>query len=193
VVGTGFGYDRVIREGLEPFLAELLDLGLVIRRTAGGLDLPDCVLEEPDDERSGRTDSAVKIELCDKGFETVGEERVLVPSAGLLFASSQQQVFAEADLPSHGCKGRLAYHGGTETGKISLGGCGKGAHQTLAYHEVQDGVPQELHPLIVFGQAVFVRVGPVGERALQQIGLTERVADMLLELRGGPHVTTGIF
>jgi hypothetical protein len=59
--------------------------------------------------------------------------------------------------------------------------------------EIQDGVPEELHALVVIGDSVFVRVGLVRQGLLEEAGVAELVSDPLLNIRKKRHITSGIF
>src|SRR5512137_66027 len=190
VVRAGLGRHAVVRKDLEALLAKFLERGLMVDRAAGpGLD--DGFAEEAGDEIAGLRKAAIQVEGGHKRLKAVGEQGVLVPAAGLLFAPAHQQIFAEEDRAGHCREGRLAYDGRPEAGKLAFRSAGLGVHDKLAYDEVEDGVPQEFHPLVVLGQAVLVGVGSVGKRALQQSGITESVCDLLLELAEGTHVRAG--
>ncbi len=79
---------------------------------------------------------------------------------------------------------------GAQHGEAALRHLGETAVKLLGHGELQDGVTEELEPLVV-GQALalFVAEGGVGERLAQERFVGERVAEAALEIvePGGHH------
>ena len=96
------GGEPVVRQavtvGLQPFLQR--GLPVFRERRVSGLVAAgrDERTEAGGDELARGVDAAVEIDGRDERFEPVRENRVLVPSAGLLFAASKQHVPAEIDV-----------------------------------------------------------------------------------------------
>jgi hypothetical protein len=100
----------------------------------------------------------------------------------LVFSFSEQEIVTETDLAGNGGEGRFTHDCCTESREVALGRIRAGLHQMFAYDETEDGVAEELHPFIVIGDPVLVRIGFVGERTFEELCVLEGIPDPLLDV-----------
>ena len=111
---------------------------------------------------------------------------IFLPTTLLEFTAAQLYVAAEPDLPSHPAEGLLLDEGSPRLGQPALGDAGKGAREVVGDDEPEDCVPEELEALVVRDAlGGVVGEGAMHERALEQRGAGEGVAEGLFELGGG--------
>jgi hypothetical protein len=58
-----------------------------------------------------------------------------------------------------------------------------GEVERLGHHDAQHGVAEELEPLVRGQPAVLVREGPVGQGAVEQLGVEVRIPERLDQVR----------
>ena len=107
MIRAGLGYNAVFRKLFEPLLAALLELRLIIKRSAGSAGLLYHLFEKADDERLRGIFACIEIDGCNERLKTVGKQRILVPSAGLIFSFAEQEIVAEPDLAGKRRRGQV--------------------------------------------------------------------------------------
>ena len=125
----------------------------------------------------GDLDAAAEVDGADHGLDGVGEDRGLVAAAGGLLAAAELDVLAEpdgaADLGQRaGVDDRRA-----QLGQPALGEVGVGDVEGLGDDDAEHGVTEELQPLVGRQPAVLVGVGAVGQGALEQLGVQDRIPE----------------
>ena len=131
----------------------------------------------------GGLEAAVLVDRAHQRLERIGQDRALLPAAGLLLAAAEKDPLPQRQPLGHAGQAGLVDHGGALLRQLALGVVGKPTHQQIADHQRDDRVAQELQPLVVAARlgGPFVQPGLVGQRGLA-IGLIPKlVAQALLE------------
>ena len=95
---------------------------------------------------------------ADQGLRRVGEDRVLVATAGLLFATTEEHVRADADASRDLREGDGGDEARTSLGERSLVQVGIPREENDRHGLTEHRVPEELQTLVVRDSAVLVRV-----------------------------------
>src|SRR4030095_1560498 len=98
VIGTSFARHTVFRQRPAKCLELLLQRRLVIARKRLRAALVECVLQFAAQERLGRLETAVEINRRDQRLVSVGEQRLLEPTAGLFLATAKDQMVTDTEL-----------------------------------------------------------------------------------------------
>jgi len=158
-------------------LEVLLEERLEVQRVLVLLHRDDLVVQVADAELPRLLEAAVEIDRRDHRLEDVGEERVReLASVRDALADLERVIEPEPlRLRREGVRGddhRL------DLGQLPLGEIIEEVEEELGHHEAEDGVPEELHPLVA---GVVDRLDRgVGERLQEMVGILEGVADPLL-------------
>jgi len=120
------------------------------------------------DQIGGNRLTCRQVSGSDEGLHGVGQNRILIRPAGLLFALAQQNARAEVDAP---CDARqsLGRHQGCATlSELALGKLRKRGVEQHRHGLAQHGVAQKLKAFVVGRTAAFVGERTVRERQLAQ-------------------------
>ena len=128
-------------------------------------------------------DAAVEIDRRDERLEAVGENRVLLPAAGLLFSAPEQHVAAEIDFFGQPRERRRRDDAGLHLRLVALAVGREPREQQIGDDEAEHGVAEELERLVVDDAAggVLVRARSVRQRVLEQAEVAELVVDAFFE------------
>src|SRR5258708_4532505 len=101
MIGPFFGDDVVLGEWQAAPLGQFLECGLVVmEEEVVFLEVGEIAIERPLDELPRRVDAAVEEDRRDGGLAEGGQERVLLPSSGLLLADAEEGDIAHTELAS---------------------------------------------------------------------------------------------
>ena len=147
----------------------------------------DALAEQPLDHGERRVEAAVEVDGGDERLAGVGEHRGLAPPARLLFAAAEEEPLAEAELAGDLGQAELVDDAGAGLGQLALVALGRRVHEQVPDDEVEDGVAEELEPLVVgpAPRGVLVEVRLVRQRALEAGAIAEDVAEAAFERRVG--------
>jgi hypothetical protein len=137
---------------------------------------------EPVDHLRGDLDAAAHVHGADHRLDRVGQDRGLVAATGGVLAPAELDVLAQADGATDLGQRPGVDHGGAELGQPALGQVGMADVERLGDHDAEHGVAEELQPLVGGQATVLVGVGPVGQGALEQPGVQDRVPERGAEL-----------
>ena len=113
---------------------------------------------------------AVDVHRADDGLEGVGQDRGLVPAAGHLLAAAEPHVGAEVELAGHPGQGPHLDYRGPQLGQLPFGQVRVVAEQGVGHDQAEDGVAEELQPLVRRGVVVLVGEGAVGQSTFERRG-----------------------
>src|SRR5690606_14625908 len=119
----------------------------------------------------------------DQGFERARQEAGLVPATALLFAFAEPQERAEVELARDGRERALAHQIGAPAGQLAFARVRILAPEQCGGGEPEDGVAEELHPLVVAAREIGALVDEraMRERVAQELEVLEVVADAFLQ------------
>src|SRR5258706_271889 len=153
-----FADDAVLRQRHPAPLCHFLQRGLVILKEevllVDGLEIG---RKHSLDETSHGLDPAVEVDRRQHGLEEVGQQRVLLPAAGLLFTDSEEKNVSHAVGTRLLGKARGADEIGLHLRKRSLVELWKTAEKKVADDEAENGVAEEFKSLVV-SQGVVLRL-----------------------------------
>jgi hypothetical protein len=173
-------------------LQVLLEGGLVIADGSGeGVTGRESTVEVGDrgfddvalDKGAGGVETAVEVKRGDDGFESVGEQRGLLPTAALLFAAAEAEHGSEADALGDMAEVTAADERGAEAGEFALACVWEPAVEAVGDSETEDGVTNKFQLLVVgSGSRGSVGVGLVGEGTMgegerEELGTPEAVVE----------------
>ena len=183
MVGAGLAQQGVAQALAALALYELLQLRLVVaeqQRGAAGVQRGEYV---PLYKAARGVHAAVEIERRDDGLHRVGEDGGALAAAGVLLAAAEADVAAQAQLRGDGVQALLTHQASPQPGHPALGHVGEAPEQRVRHHHAQNGVAQELQPLVALaaGGTALVCIGAVRQRGLQKPSVTEAVAEFFLK------------
>ena len=147
VVGP-FVTQRVAGQLIEGAGAQLLQAGLVILAPrTGGPDL-DPIPQEAHDHLLGGVPSPVDIHRADECLGRVGEDRRLLPTPGLILALAEHQGVTYVELGGQLGQGRRVHDRSSHLGQLTFGHVGISAEHVVCDHQSENGVAEELEPLV---------------------------------------------
>src|SRR4051794_6147354 len=170
VVGAGV-LDQVAGGTESPGSAQFLEAGLPVQAGAAGGRFGQQRVEQAVHERSGRVQATTEVHRPDQRLEGVGEDRVLLPAAGRLLPTAQEQVRADAAVtePARDLgEGRHVDHRRPQLRQLALGEVRLAAVELVGDDQAEHRVAQELQALVGGQAAVLVRERPVGQRQTEQ-------------------------
>ena len=184
VVRTGLASEDILQLLLGVLLDDLLELRLVVFER-DGLFL-DGRHDEPEDELSGRVDGPVEIDGGDDRFKSIGHDGGSFSAAVLVLAFSEEEVVSEVDLLRELKEALFADGAGAQLGQSPLGDIAERVEEFVGRNEAEDRIAQELQPLVVLvSRALFVRIGGVGQRGVEEVQVRERVPQLAFQLVEG--------
>lgn len=174
----GSGRRDVVGRRLERTLGgEFLEPGLVVLATGSLGSGGDVVDHEVEDHFGRSVPAGVDEDGTEDGFECVGEDGLFVPPAGLVFTPAEEQLGSDTDASSHDRKGGGVDHRRPQLGQLTFGQVVVGAVDVFGDGQAEYGIAKELEPFIRLGCVGLRTVASVGERQLQQCGVSELVPD----------------
>jgi hypothetical protein len=108
---------------------------------------------------------------ADEGFDGVGENRVLVPAAGQLFALAEQDVLADAVPARDRRQSARVDHGRAHLGQLALRQIRVVVEQRFGGHEAEHGIAEELEALIGGDPTGLEGEGTMRERETKSLGI----------------------
>ena len=177
--------DEVLGDTQPEVGGELLEGGLPVEAGTHGRGGLHHRVEEPVDHLGGLVDATAEVDRTDHRLDGVGEDRGLVATAGRLLAAAQLDVLAEAYLTRDVGQRAGVDHGRAQLGEPPLGEVRVGEVERLGHHDPEHRVAEELQALVGRDLPVLVGVRAVRQRALQQLGIQDRITERCAELVGG--------
>ena len=124
-----------------------------------------------------RLEAAVEERRADQRLERVGEDRRALGAAAARLALRQAQHVGQAERQRHAVQAVLAHQVGPHAGQVAFVRTGEALEQQARDGQAEHRVAEELEALVVIGAEA-----AMGQRAGQQPGLREAVAEPLLQL-----------
>src|SRR6266511_1626555 len=163
---------------------QLLEARLVVVATRAGCALDDAGLEQPQHELARRVPPAVEVDGRDHGLHGVGEDRRLVAAARRGLALAEQQRRAQVRLARHLGDHLTVDDRGAQLRQLALGHIRVLGEHVVGDDEAEDGIAEELEPLVRQRVGVLRAVGAVGERAVDQRRVAELEPEHALDVAG---------
>src|SRR3569623_350768 len=176
-VGGALGGDEVLRDAEAGRGGELLQGGLPVQPGAqGGGGLDQRVEQQVDDHGAGLEPTG-EMHGADHRLDGVGQDRRLLAATGRGLATTVLGGAAQPDLASHAGQRAGVDDGGAQLGEVTFGEVGVDAVERLGDHAAEHRVAEELQALVGRQATVLVGVRAVRQRALQQLGVQDRLAE----------------
>src|SRR3954466_5098994 len=155
-------------------LQALLQLGLVVAGEGprrGGVEVRG---EQPVDERDCGVETTRKVDGGNDRFERVGEQALLLAAAAAFLAATEEEERAEIDVPRYVRERIGVDEACPDPREIALRRIGKPLVAADRDRQAEDGIPQELEPLVgsehLAGEAALVDEAPVPQRLQRDVG-----------------------
>ena len=165
---------------------QLLEPALeVLPRPLGRLG--DAFAQQADDEAVGLRPAPVEVDRGDQGLHDVGQDRGLLPPAGLVLALAEQQRRAHLELGGDLGQHDRVHDRGPHLRQLALGEVAVGPEDVVGDGQTEDGVAQELEALVRHRAGRLCAPRAVGDGPSEQVGILEAVSQSAaegLELRG---------
>src|SRR5690606_5562064 len=100
----------------------------------------------------------------EQGLRRICEDRIFIAAAGLLFATTEQQVLPQAEAAGNLSERNRRNDSGTALGELTFGHIGEGLVQHRRDGKAENRVAQEFEALVVRNGSVLVSVGAVRQR-----------------------------
>lgn len=179
MIGPGRG-DVVVRRRQCLLRNKLLQPGLVVLATRSFGTEAD-VFEQKGEHDLGRAlPAGIDEHRSEDGFESVGQYRFLVATAGVVLASTEQQLGADTDPASDLGEGRRVDHRRSEFGQFALREIPIDLEDVLRDSEAENGIAEELEPFVRLGRIGLGAMAPVRESELEQ----RRVGELIPKIPG---------
>ncbi len=149
MVGPVLRHDPVPRRDPEAALRQLLELRLPVPVQGSRGGAVEGLAEEAIHHHQHRLEAAAEEDRRDHRLHRVREERRLLPATGELLAAPDPQERAEIEGPRHLGEPLLVHHRGAHLRELALARGGEALHEPVGHGEVDDGVAEELEPLVV--------------------------------------------
>src|SRR5262245_588742 len=183
VVGP-FVAHLVARELVEGLRGQLLQARLVVVTAGAGGAFGGARLQQPQHELAGRVPPAVQVDGGDDRLHGVGEDRRLVAPAGRLLSLPEQQRPAQPHLAGHVGEHLTVDDRGAQLRQLPLGHVGVLAEHVVGDDEPEDGVSEELEPLVRQRVGMLGAVRAMRQRPVDQHGVTKLEPDRGVEVAG---------
>src|SRR5216684_710430 len=153
VVGAALSHYAIFSRRLPPSLQEFLQGGLAIRLRDALTALLESLLEQnPSQHLARRTQSAIEVNRGYYRFERIGQQRLLLSTAGFLFPAPQPQLLSQAQPPRSRFEGSCIYNPRAALGKLPFAPLRKTRQEIFARQQLEDGISEKLQPLVVPGK-----------------------------------------
>src|SRR5712691_2151260 len=150
MIGAVLIDDPVFRQRKAERLRGLLQGGLVVvKGEVADVDASDVAGEDAADEGSGGWQAPVQVDRSDDRLQSIGEQRQLLSASRPRFARSHSQIAADMERPSLLRERRRRNQMSLDLRERTFLQIGKGAKNQLSDEEAENGVPEELEPLVV--------------------------------------------
>ena len=176
VVGAGNGYHLVAGRSAAPALHHFLQLGLgVFRRGTPAAVVGQLRRQRAEDEPAGRLIPLIQVNRRHHRLKDLFQDGLPLLAAGTLFSLAQGQVIAQGQAAGHPGQAGAADQSRPALGQLPLGYPGQSLVKLGGNHQLQDGIPQELHTLVGVqtGAALFVEKRAMNQGLLQQAPVLE--------------------
>ena len=182
MVRTALGADGIRKRLPGAALHALLQLGLIILDVVD-LPLGQTVEDVREDKALRGLQPAVEIHGGYDRLHRVGKDGRPLPAAAALFPVAEADVIAQMQRERHTVQRLLADELGAQAAHLPLRHVGIELIEPRRRDHAEHGIAQKLEPLVagVAPRAVFIGIGTVHERILQQPPVTERVAQAGLQ------------
>src|SRR6478672_279504 len=161
---------------------ELLEAGLPVQAGAESGGVLHQRVEEQVHDLAGGLEPAAEVDRADERLDRVGQDRGLVAPAGGLLAPAELDVPAEVDGAGHLGEGAGVHDRGPQLREAALGEVRVGAEQRVGDDHAEHRVAEELQALVGRQAAVLVGERPVGQGAVEQLGVQLGVAEPLTQV-----------
>ena len=121
-------------------------------------------------------EAAVEERRADQRLERVGEDRGAQRAAAARLAFAEAKQLRQAELERGAVQAVLADEVGAHARQVAFVGVAEAIEQQARDDEAEHGVAEKFEPLVVVGAEA-----AMGQRALQEAGIGEAVADALLQ------------
>ena len=183
VVRAGGGDDVILRGLGRDGLQQLLQLALGIFKPRNFGKAIEVRTESPEYEIARGVETGIQKHRADHGLEGVGQRRGAFPSPVQLLALAQDQGVAQGQIASALGQRAAIHQLGPGLGQRPFAEVGKLLEQRARQDQLEDGVAEELQPLVCLNRsALFVGNGRMGERKSQQIHIVEFEFQKALEI-----------
>src|SRR5581483_12161408 len=146
--------DPVLGERVQILRRELLKERLVVASHAL-LDVGDHEgAEQALDQPPGHVETEIEVDRAEHRLEGVSQDAGLVAPPGHLLSPAEPDVLAEVQVARDVGQRVHVHDGGPELGELALGHLRELAVREVGHHEPEDGIPQELEPLVVHRRAL---------------------------------------
>src|SRR5262245_16877503 len=174
--------DPVDRRGPSLSLEELLEPALVV--LGRGLDGGRRGGQGPLDEGARRRESSLEVDRAADGLVEVREETAAPRSSLDPLSRGKTDETAQAEPLTGVGEGGEPGEACPPLAELARAGLRRRPELVLGESEAEDGVPQELEPVVVRDRPrLLVREGDVGERLLEQGAVAEAVSETRFDLR----------
>src|SRR5512139_2348459 len=160
---------------------DLLQAGFPVQAGAQGGRLGQQGVDEVVHQLAGGVDAGGLVDRADDGLDGVGEDGVLVATAGRLLAAAEVDVVAQPQGAADVGQRPHVHHGGAQLRELPLAGVGVCVVERRGDDEPEHGVAEELQALVVRQPPGLVGVRPV-RQGTPEHGLVDRAARHLLEV-----------
>src|SRR5579884_830292 len=160
---------------------ELLEPGLVVLPAGAFGGGGDPLAEQAHHELVGGVPPAVEIGGGQHRLHGVGQDRGLLPAAGQTLALAEEHERAELDLGGQLGEDAGVDHRRPHLGQLALREVREGAVDVVGDDQAEDGVAQELQPLVRLERRVLGAERPVGQGAGQQLPVLEGSPQQILQ------------
>ncbi len=133
--------------------------------------------DHPLDDVVGDARTAIHVDRAEHGLQRVGQDRRLLPPAGGVLATPQQQELTEPEPLRHVGQGECVHDTLADTREITLGKLAEPAVGKVGNDPPEDRIAEELEPLVAQRAWVLGAPRPVGHGAFEQRRIGELVAN----------------
>jgi len=188
VVRPLFANMAILRQAPDSRLDRLLKGRLGVSKL-GNLDsLSQRHFQELHSHSPGRIEPTILVDTSKYGLHGIGQQGSLLPSPRPALPYPQPKVLSKTEMLGMLCENRLANDVALELRQLPFVQLWTTFVKPAGRHRPQNGIAEELQPLVVVFHPLFVRPGGMSERRFEKPRLSKAVAQTLLEPRQGYEV-----
>ncbi len=160
MVGPGLG-DRVA--GLQTSLCQdLLKAGLKIQPARRSGPVGNDRNQKLQHQLGRRLITTIEVYRTQQCLDNIGEDRILVPTPGSLFALAKEYQLADTQLPGHGRQGLLVHDRSSYLRHLAFCKVLVRVVEMTSDCQLENGITKELQPLVGDLETVLRRIGTMG-------------------------------